>query len=228
MRVSKQKNIYNKFKEICPPIHSFPHHLRSEISKSMFLADEFLDKMNMNSTVENLLKWMDMSRKKLRLVRQEPYALFFRLVFLVKKNGKGVGFSDLKRFNKIMPYAEKIVEEIDKRGNLFAKTVFHETLAHRFANYYILSGNHEKEMVFHYDSAHQFAKEFKLYKNIDSSYFWLGKAYEKSGDIAKACHYYCLVANRKGKRCRVSPQEFKRIRFCKKKCKELSFQNIIS
>lgn len=206
------------FRSCCQPSHMFPTTVKNGVIRSMRLAHKYcVGLITDEDLMRDLILWTNI--KEYRQTRQEPYALFFRLVFKAKKNGHKTTKEDLKNWDLILPRVVKIIEEINRDGSIFAKTIFNESIAHRYANYYILLGKYETEMKKHYLLAYNYALEGRLYKNIDSSIYWMARAYEYAGNKEEAYKYFCQVVNRKGKRYR-DPGQRKKIKCCKIKCKE--------
>lgn len=163
--------------------------------------------------INDLLVWF----KKPAVKKNDPYACLFRISLKIKKNGRG---ANPREWGEIFPRIEKIVEIINDRGSIYARIIMNETIAHRYADYFIQMGIHSEKMKKCYKKAHELAVKYKYLKNIDSTLYWLAVAYEKGGRPDLARKYYCKVALRKGKRFDRDTHK-RKIRLCKLKCSNL-------
>ena len=159
---------------------------------------------------------------------QEPVGVIIRDSLEASKNGKT---ADVSKWVTLMPKIEKIVKHISNNGNLFAKTVINESVAHRYVDFLLQTGDikYEEKMNYHYILAYKTAVEGNFLKNIDSTMYWLATGYERASkennlqdhwvDFKKqAKKYYCVVANRKGKRYTAGSCFGKKITISKKEC----------
>lgn len=178
------------------------------------------------SFVDSLVDEMGIFR-----LRQEPVAAIIRDVFGASKNGKT---ADVRNWDQLMPRVEKIVQYINDKGNAFSKVVANESIAHRYADYLMQTGDikYEEKMLFHYLLSHKLAKKKGYLKNIDSTLYWIAVAYERASDVASLSEfkdrflqeskkYYCMVASRKGKRFKRGPAFGNKIKVASSKCKSL-------
>jgi len=169
---------------------------------------------------DDLLEWLRKPRAGIGMY--SPYALVIRNALNVGKNGRG---AKTKQWGNIFPRVEEILSLVNKEGSIFAKMVMNESVAHRYADYYLQTikpktkKKYEKKMKKCYTYAYNLSLTTKHTKFMDSAMYWLAVAYQKGNEMHKAIPYYCMVANREGKRHR-NKYHLSKINKAKKICKK--------
>tara|TARA_Y100000034_G_scaffold92333_1_gene111580 strand:- start:25388 stop:26074 length:687 start_codon:yes stop_codon:yes gene_type:complete len=150
--------------------------------------------------------------------RFDAYAIIYRDVLCIDKNGKD---ADPSTWGPLFDRIKDLHDMIMKDGSLFAKVQTCENLAHRYLDLYLLHGKKEDYNMFKglYKSAHKYALEGKYWKNVDSSYYWLGIAYIRCDEYEKAVSCFCRVHRRRGKRYNVSSAFNRKLKFATNCCK---------
>ena len=173
--------------------------------------------IDLNEFVDEYLSWMESPNKNLQ-GRCDAYAVIYREVLGVDKNGKD---ADPDTWGKYFDRVKDLHMMIMENGSVFAKMISCEGLAHRYLDMHLRYGRDEdfKECSSLYKAAHNWARTGKFWKNVDSSFYWLGMAYVRCDNYPKAITYFCKVANRKGKRYNVSSSFNKKLKYANNCCK---------
>jgi len=146
------------------------------------------------SFVDEFLEWMNEP-----VCSFEPYAFVIKRAFGIhyhKRRG------DMTGWENILPRVEEILRIADERGSEFCRMILHETVGHRYLDFWLNTKDpeYEDKMKQCYLESNRLAKKLNCLKNIDSSLYWLAEAYKRAGRNHEAHKYYCAVANRKGRR----------------------------
>ena len=184
-------------------------------------AKKISSDIDINNYISDLLKWLEKPTSGL-----EPYGAFIRIAMGVGKNGYD---SDPQKWLSLLNKIEQITAIVDKNGSCFAKTILHESIAHRYADLFLLdkSVEYEQKMLDHYSLANKYALDGEYYKNVDSSFYWLAVAYHRAGEWKKARYYYCRIAKREGHRFTRSKFFIRKIELSKRYCREKNMPEYI-
>jgi len=177
--------------------------------------------------------------KWVRNKSQEPYAAVIREALRAGKNGnrsrhKRVGNKHINSdfYQKVFLRVQKFVLWINYHGKPLAKIIANESIAHRWGDLFISTRKreYERKVIFHYTEAHKIALGRRMWKNVDSSIYWLADTYVKvaikagaGGEmhphwIKKAKRWYCQLHNRQGPRF-MQPLHGRKLRQAAKCCK---------
>lgn len=121
-----------------------------------------------------------------------PFLRFFEFVFEVKNKGINVSLKHVQNWKKTFQKCETLVTK-SKNIDIFPQIVLHETLAHRYSDYYRITGKYEDKFNEHYSFSYNNAKKNNFGLHIDGSAFWNGVAYERCGKINEASKYFLFV-----------------------------------
>ena len=126
---------------------------------------------------------------------QDIYGMLVRNAFGVGKNASN---ADPKKWQDLLNRVETILGIVNQKGSIFAKVIFNESMGHRYSDCWFETKHEQYEVKMKqcYVFSHEQSKLANLYKNIDSTMFWLAVAYHRMGRFADAKYYYKIVADR--------------------------------
>jgi tetratricopeptide (TPR) repeat protein len=180
--------------------------------------------IDLRDFIDEYLLWMESPKghkkgaNKKGAGRFDAYAIIYRNVLRIDKNGLG---ADPSTWGLLFDRIKDLHEMVMKDGSIFAKIMTCENLAHRYLDLYLKYKKEEDYERFEklYKTAYDLSVKGEYWKNVDSSYYWLGIAYIRCEEPIKAIKCFCKVAGNKNPQYRMSTAFWKKVKYAKTCCK---------
>lgn len=123
-----------------------------------------------------------------------PFLRFMEWVFGVKNKGLNLDKKSIIHWPFIFEKCESFLNEIKDEITDYSAVILHETLAHRYSDYFRFYSMYEIEFNNHYQFAYSLSKKNNIGLHIDGSAFWNGVAYHRCENLERAAFFYNIVA----------------------------------